>query len=398
PHVREAGRADHAPRHAHPRLPVAAGHRRLDVDHGDERAARPQLRPQRQCRRHVLHRHQRLHDRHRSRADQQPGADRRLRQRQRRQRRQRTVAREHPKPGAGGRQHDRHGLLAAGHPDRFGHPAGAAGYGHGEPADRVDRRPPPVGLGRLARRGDDEPGQVPARLSGLGPGDECDGRDDRPADLANREGGAVRITQNMLSRNLLSDLQGDMDKLSATQQKLSSGKELTQPSDDPFGTSRALQYRADLAQNQQYQRNVDEANSWQSVTDTALSKISDSLLRVRDLVVQGANDTSGQSARSDIAAEITQLIDSIKAEGNTQYAGRYVFAGSATTTQPYQMGASDTYSGNAEVMKREIGPNVRIDLNQTGITVLGDTNSGLLKTLRTVVADLQANNGAALQN
>ena len=208
----------------------------------------------------------------------------------------------------------------------------------------------------------------------------------------------MRITQNMLSRSLLSDLQGDMDRLSATQQKLSSGKQLTQPSDDPFGTSRALQYRADLAQNQQYQRNVDEANSWQSVTDTALSKISDSLLRVRDLVVQGANDTSGAAARNDIAAEISQLIDSIKTEGNTQYAGRYVFSGSATTTQPYQMGASDAYSGNAEVMKREIGPNVRIDLNQTGIAVLGDSNVGLLKTLRTIVTDLQTNNGAALQN
>src|SRR5262249_50374445 len=49
-------------------------------------------------------------------------------------------------------------------------------------------------------------------------------------------------------------------------------------------------------------------------------------------------------------------------------------------------------------MQREIGPNVRIDLNQTGIGVLGDTNNGLLKTLRTIVTDLQTNNGAALQN
>jgi flagellar hook-associated protein 3 FlgL len=208
----------------------------------------------------------------------------------------------------------------------------------------------------------------------------------------------VRITQNMMSRNVLSDLENVTDKLNRTQQKLSSGKELTQPSDDPFGTSRALQLRADLAQNQQYQKNVSEANSWQSVTDTALSNVSDDLLRVRDLVVQAANDTTGASARSDIAAEITQLIDSIKTAGNTQYAGRYVFAGSATTTQPYQVGASDAYSGNAEVLKREIGPGVQIDLNQTGIGVLGDTSTGLLASLRGIVTDLQNNNGAALQN
>jgi flagellar hook-associated protein 3 FlgL len=207
----------------------------------------------------------------------------------------------------------------------------------------------------------------------------------------------VRITQNMLNRTLLSDLQNVQGKLSHTQQELSSGKSLMQPSDDPFATSRALQLQNELAQNEQYQRNVSEANSWQSVTDTALGNINDDVQRARDLVVQAANDTSGTSARNDIAAEITQLIDSIKTSGNTQYAGRYVFSGSATLTQPYTTGASDAYGGNAEVVKREIGPNVQIDLNQPGISVIGDTNTGILNTLRTIVNDLQSNNGQALQ-
>jgi flagellar hook-associated protein 3 FlgL len=208
----------------------------------------------------------------------------------------------------------------------------------------------------------------------------------------------MRITQNMMTRTLLSDLQNVTTRLSKTQAKLSSGKELTAPSDDPFATSRALQLRADLAQNQQYQRNVDEANSWQSTADTSLSTIGDIVLRARDLVVQGASDTVGSSARTSIAAEITQLIDSVKSEGNANYAGRFIFSGSASLTQPYQMGASDAYAGNSEVVKREIGPGVQIDLNQPGVNVLGDSSSGLLQTLRTIVSDLQSNNGAALQN
>ena len=48
---------------------------------------------------------------------------------------------------------------------------------------------------------------------------------------------SARITQNMLSRSLLLDLQNVTDKLSKTQQKISSGKELTAPSDDPFAAS-----------------------------------------------------------------------------------------------------------------------------------------------------------------
>ena len=73
-----------------------------------------------------------------------------------------------------------------------------------------------------------------------------------------------RITQSMLSTTVLADLQTITDKLANTQNKLSSGKEIQKPSDDPFATARALQFRAELASNKQYQSNVGEASSWQS--------------------------------------------------------------------------------------------------------------------------------------
>jgi flagellar hook-associated protein 3 FlgL len=156
--------------------------------------------------------------------------------------------------------------------------------------------------------------------------------------------------------------------------------------------------RQNVALDGQYQRNVAEAQSWQSVTDTALSNVTDAVLRVRDLVVQGANDTIGPQGRQAIANEVTQLIDSIKSSANAQYAGRYVFAGSATLTEPYQLGANDAYAGNAEIVKREIGPGVQIDLNTVGQSTFGDDTSGLLSTLRTIVTDLNSGNTAALGN
>jgi flagellar hook-associated protein 3 FlgL len=200
---------------------------------------------------------------------------------------------------------------------------------------------------------------------------------------------SVRITQSMVTRTVLSDLQSVNEKLARTQEKLSSGKELT--------ASKALALRGDLAANQQYQRNVAEASSWQDVADTALGNITSAVQRVRDLVVQGASDTAA-SDRAPIVGEITQLIDSIKTDANSQYAGRYIFSGSATLTQPYAMGASDAYAGNTDLVKREIGPGVQIDLNQPGSSVIGDSSSGLLATLRTIVSDLQSGNTAALGN
>jgi flagellar hook-associated protein 3 FlgL len=205
-----------------------------------------------------------------------------------------------------------------------------------------------------------------------------------------------RITQGMMNQTLLFDLRNVTTKLSTSEQQLSSGYKLNQPSDDPYGASQALKLRADLASNQQYQSNVQDANSWQNVADTALGDIGDSIQRARDLVLQGANDTNAATDRQAIVTELNQLIDSIKTDANTQYAGRYIFSGTKTNTQPYQLGTNDAYSGNTAMITREIGVGVQVAINQAGSSVIGDDTSGLLATLRGIVTDLQSGNTNAL--
>jgi flagellar hook-associated protein 3 FlgL len=206
-----------------------------------------------------------------------------------------------------------------------------------------------------------------------------------------------RITQTMLSRSLLSDLQDVSGRLARTREKLASGKELTRPSDNPYAVSRALQYRAELGVNRQHQTSVAEAGAWQNVTDTALASVGDVVLRVRDLTVQAANGATPAADRAVIAREVAQLIDAAKNAGNAQYAGRYVLAGTSTLSPPYSL-ADDAYHGDTEAITREIGPGVRLGINVTGDAVLGDASGGLIKTLRDVQAHLQANDIAALSS
>jgi len=200
----------------------------------------------------------------------------------------------------------------------------------------------------------------------------------------------------MMNQTLLYDLRNVTNQLSTSEQQLSSGYKLNQPSDDPYGASQALKLRADLAANKQYQSNVQDANSWQNVADTALGDIGDSIQRARDLVIQGANDTNDASDRQAIVTELNQLIDSIKTDANTQYAGRYIFSGTQTNTQPYQLGTNDAYSGNTATITREIGVGVQVAINQPGSSIIGDDTSGLLATLRGIVTDLQSGNTNAL--
>lgn len=205
---------------------------------------------------------------------------------------------------------------------------------------------------------------------------------------------ASRITSNMISRSVLSDLNDVSNRLAKTQQRMSSGKQITRASDDPYGTSRALTLRGDIEGTQQYQRNVNEATAWQNVTDAALSKITDALHRARELAIGGASDSAGPAARTAAAAEIDQLIASVKQEANASYGGRYVFSGTATDVRPYDVNGVDTYAGDTATVAREIGPGVSVQVNVLGVDVLGQgqgaADGKLLNVLRDISQHLKS--------
>jgi flagellar hook-associated protein 3 FlgL len=222
----------------------------------------------------------------------------------------------------------------------------------------------------------------------------------------------MRLSNQMLSRNTLTDLTRVSNDLYRTQRKMSSGKEISKPSDDPFGTTRAITGRRDLEEIQQLQKNVDDALAWQGVTEVALSRITEVAQRARELLVQGASDSNGTAERQAIAKEIDQLIETAKTEANGSYAGRYIFAGTATTTRPYTVGGADAYGGDNGNIVRTIGPGVSLPVNVRGTDFLGgdpgvaQPDGLLLTNLRDIAthlrggtaADANALRGADLQN
>src|SRR4051812_33626030 len=102
---------------------------------------------------------------------------------------------------------------------------------------------------------------------------------------------STRITSSMTQRSVLADLSNIAQQQEVTRRQMSSGKSITKPSDDPYAAARAMALRSDLAAVQHHQRNVTEAQSWMTVTDTTVGSINDLAQHARELVVQGATDT-----------------------------------------------------------------------------------------------------------
>ena len=205
-----------------------------------------------------------------------------------------------------------------------------------------------------------------------------------------------RITSSMISRGVLTDLNDVSTRMAQTQRKMSSGKEITRPSDDPFGTGRALGLRTELDGIGQYRRNTTDAEGWTAATDSALRTIGEVTQTARELLLRGANGTLTATERGQIANQIDQLIGTAKEAGNTFFQGRALFAGTATTTKPYGT-PSDAYLGDAGDIVRSIGPGIAVIVNARGSDVLGDGTDGkLLDTLRDVAAHLRGGSAADL--
>ena len=136
-----------------------------------------------------------------------------------------------------------------------------------------------------------------------------------------------RITSSMIHRGVLADLNEIATKVSRTQLKLSSGKEILRPSDDPFGTGRALGLRTELdglgavPPQRRRRRGLDDGDRHRPRDDRRHRPA-----RPRAAAARRDRHAPRPSERGKVADEIDQLIAAAKDTGNSNYAGRSLFA------------------------------------------------------------------------
>ncbi len=141
----------------------------------------------------------------------------------------------------------------------------------------------------------------------------------------------MRITNQIVSGNSLRNMQKSMAEVNRRTQQLTTGKKISKASEDPVIAIRALKLRTTVSQLEQYKgKNIPDATSWYQITDTSLDNIIDKIKGINDYCVQGSTDSFSTSDRSAIIDGLKQLRDMIFSEGNSTYAGRYIFSGYKT--------------------------------------------------------------------
>lgn len=141
----------------------------------------------------------------------------------------------------------------------------------------------------------------------------------------------MRITNQMITGNSLRNMQKSMNEVNKRTEQMTSGKKISQASDDPVIAIRALKLRTTVNQLAQYKdKNIKDAQSWLDITTTSLTNITGRIEDIEDYCVQGSTDSFNSTNRSAIIDSLKELKDMLYSEGNSTYAGRYIFSGYKT--------------------------------------------------------------------
>ena len=186
---------------------------------------------------------------------------------------------------------------------------------------------------------------------------------------------ALTINTNVASLNAQRNLGISQSNLAKSMQRLSSGLRINSAKDDAAGLAISDRMTAQIRGLNQAARNANDGISMAQTAEGALQETTNLLQRMRELAVQGANDTNNATDRGSIKGEIDQLVKELdRIATSTKFNGTALIDGSLTGGATFQVGAN---SGADQVISFAISGATSTDL---GVSALAVDASGSAQT------------------
>ncbi len=180
----------------------------------------------------------------------------------------------------------------------------------------------------------------------------------------------MRSVESVWYRNFIYNLGLTKERYDSAITRSTSGKQLNRLSDNPSDMAYVLDLRSRIGQIDQFAKNIQTGQSALAAAETAVNSSLALVYRAVTLAEQGASETNVGQSRDVIADEIEALRQSLLNYANTQQNGRYLFAGSRTTTLPFtEAGGVVAYNGNDERISVQADFSVQVETNLPGSEV-----------------------------
>jgi len=188
------------------------------------------------------------------------------------------------------------------------------------------------------------------------------------------------INTNIASLNAQRNLNMSQSALGTSMQRLSSGLRVNSAKDDAAGLAIAERMNSQARGMTVAIRNANDGISLAQTAEGALSKVSDSLQRMRELSVQARNATNTGDDKDSLGKEFSQLAAEItRVLGGTTFNGRAILAGSSGT-QTFQIGANTTANDVVDVVTKDMTAEADITA-VTGATLNNGSDAAAIATI-----------------
>lgn len=210
-----------------------------------------------------------------------------------------------------------------------------------------------------------------------------------------------RVTTNLAAINAQRNLIGSQRAMNKSMAQLASGSRINIAADDAAGLAISENMKAQIRSVRQANRNANDGISMVQTAEGGLNEISNIIVRLRELGIQAASDTVGETERGFLDKEVQQLKDEMQRIANVTTWGKTKLLDGSTPNFDFQVGIYN--SETEDRISFDSSSNVAT-LDALGLTdVTYQTKEGAQAALssldasQTTVNGIRANLGA-LQN
>ncbi|HYW80807.1 MAG TPA: flagellar hook-associated protein FlgL, partial [Thermoguttaceae bacterium] len=213
----------------------------------------------------------------------------------------------------------------------------------------------------------------------------------------------TRVSDQFVRQRLANQVQSDQLDLFQIQMQMSTGRRFLVPSEDSTAAARVISLQRLLERKDQVQSNVLTNQSYLMATDTALSSISNNMAEVRSVALGVIGTLATDTQRGAAAQQVRQSIQQLTDIGNQKFRGRYLFAGTQTSVQPFGETGNGMirYSGNEGELSSYSDIDLLFETNLNGNDAFGAISNPVrgsedlnpVVTFNTRLADLNGGKG-----
>jgi flagellar hook-associated protein 3 FlgL len=193
-------------------------------------------------------------------------------------------------------------------------------------------------------------------------------------------------------------------RMGDAQKRISSGRKMSQASDDPDHLATLLTARAHLGIARQIRANIGRVKAEVDVAEQTLRHGVDLFERALTLGAQGANFIQTAETRAVLAEEIGSILEQIAGLTGTAVEGRFIFSGDSDQTAPYTVDLSQAspvsaYQGSdpTRMTQHPNGTTFRVAHTAQQIFDSADASKNVFQTLNQLRTALLANDSPAIQ-